>query len=69
MSRSLTQIWLEEFLNKDSKLCGLCANSGVIDTTGLHNCLGKETGIIAYCICPNGRVMRRVNKKIPLIKK
>lgn len=36
-------------------MCGLCANSGVINTTKNAIWDGKDIGVIAYCICPNGR--------------
>ena len=36
-------------------MCGLCGNSGVLDTTKNTNWQGKDIGVVAYCICPNGR--------------
>lgn len=37
--------------------CGLCGNTGMIDTRGhLKTPAGASAGgILAYCICPNGR--------------
>ena len=40
-------------------LCGLCAQSGVIDTTGIRTPAGYEVGGRFYCICPNGRTLKR----------
>lgn len=36
--------------------CGLCGNSGIVDTRGKVNSpIGKDCGVLAFCICPNGR--------------
>ncbi len=36
--------------------CGLCGNSGVIDTLGrATTAAGLHVGVRRYCICPNGR--------------
>lgn len=40
-------------------LCGLCGNSGIIDTTKNTTWDGKNVGVVAYCICPNGRVKKK----------
>lgn len=50
------QLWFE-FINKN--VCGLCGNSGFIDTRGVKNPLGVECGIRSFCICPNGRVFKK----------
>jgi hypothetical protein len=53
--------WLE-FLTSNG-LCGICGNSGIIDTTDtLHNPIGKKiVGIRSHCICPNGRAIKAAN--------
>ena len=39
--------------------CGLCGNSGVIDTRGvMFTPAGVECGVLAFCICPNGRLYK-----------
>lgn len=45
-------------------LCGLCANSGVIDTTksAIWSMMQQSVGVVAYCICPNGRVMSKKSR-------
>jgi len=40
---------------KKLPVCGLCGNSGIIDTTKTVSCLNQMCGVRAYCICPNGR--------------
>ena len=46
-------------------ICGLCGNGGVVDTRGkVTTPFGVATGLRAYCICPNGRTMKR--RKLPL---
>jgi hypothetical protein len=41
-------------------MCGLCGNTGIVDTTGTATTpVGNVfCGIRAYCICPNGRAMK-----------
>lgn len=54
-------LWTE-FLGpaSDPSHCGLCGNSGVVDTRGqIRTAAGFECGVRAWCICPNGRVMKR----------
>jgi hypothetical protein len=49
--------WLE-FENKN--MCSLCANWGYIDTRGLKTPAGFECGKLNYCICHNGRQMKKL---------
>lgn len=44
-------------------MCGLCANSGIIDTTKSAIWNGKEIGVVVYCICPNGRAKKKRTKQ------
>ncbi len=40
-------------------LCGLCGQHGVIDTRDkMFSPAGVECGVLAYCICPNGRTLK-----------
>jgi len=55
-----TDAWLEFLSNGPGKCCGLCGNSGYIDT--LKSAItprGVKCGIQAYCICPNGRAIKK----------
>jgi hypothetical protein len=55
-----TDIWFE-FLGPTG-LCGLCGNTGYINTLGhIKDATGTKCGIKQYCICPNGRVIRKGN--------
>ena len=48
-----------EFLGHHS-CCGLCGNSGVVDTRGkVETPSGEDCGVRAFCICPNGRTLKR----------
>ncbi len=39
--------------------CGLCGNSGVIDTRGrVFTAAGVSCGVLAFCLCPNGRAFK-----------
>ena len=39
--------------------CGLCGNFGIVDTRGsVRSPDGKECGVRAFCICPNGRLFK-----------
>lgn len=53
----ITDYWLEHYVNK--QMCSLCAQSGVIDTTGAKTYAGLAVGRVNFCICPNGQSMRR----------
>lgn len=52
-------LWLE-FLGGDPPIhCGLCGNSGVVDTVGkVATPNGVPCGVRVFCICPNGRVQK-----------
>jgi hypothetical protein len=39
-------------------MCGLCGNTGLINTHA-HTPTGKPCGVQAFCICPNGRALKR----------
>ena len=39
-------------------LCGLCGNSGIVDTMTTAKWDNKSVGVKTYCICPNGRTMK-----------
>ncbi len=53
--------WLK-YLNRKYNLCGLCGNSGVIDTrpTAISGA-GIRSGIVSFCICPSGRCLEKQN--------
>lgn len=41
-------------------ICGLCGNTGRIDTRGrAKTATGIDCGVLGYCICPNGRAMKK----------
>lgn len=57
----LADLWLAEFGKRGH--CCLCGNRGIIDTRGkMFTPAGFECGDVAFCICPNGRAMK---KQIP----
>jgi len=40
--------------------CGLCGNTGVIDTCGrLETPAGVPCGVLRFCLCPNGRAWKK----------
>ncbi len=54
----MKDLW-EEFIGP-LNLCGLCGNTGVIDTIGkVFSPAGYHAGVQAFCICPNGRAWKR----------
>ena len=56
-------VWvLREDIDMKISLCGLCGNSGMVDTRDSAIWNNKKVGIRDYCICPNGRHRKR--KKI-----
>lgn len=62
--------WLE-FLGPSgvshaSTCCGLCGNSGIVDTRGkVKSPTGFDCGVRAFCICPNGRVIKQLGGTLP----
>ena len=51
-----SDLWFE-FIEKG--LCGLCGNSGFLDTTkSAVSPTGVECGVRRPCICPNGRAIK-----------
>lgn len=49
--------------------CGLCGNSGVIDTRGrMYTPAGVECGVLAFCICPNGRAFKRAKANVKAVR-
>ncbi len=63
----VSNLWLE-FLDEETKShCGLCANHGILNTTSLNLTTPaglKLYGIKTYCICPNGRAMKKAKVKL-----
>lgn len=61
----MDEAWLD-FLGAHD-LCGLCGNSGIIDTRGdVESAAGVACGVRRFCICPNGRVMKEKRAAIDL---
>jgi len=49
--------WME-FADGDH--CGLCGNTGVIDTRGrVETPAGVPCGVLRFCLCPNGRAWKK----------
>lgn len=60
----LADLWINEFVVKN--LCGLCGNHGFIDTRNkVKSPAGTECGGVFYCICPNGRVLKKGQAQLP----
>lgn len=56
--KQLADLWAAEFVSTTG-LCGLCGNTGWIDTRRhLKSPAGVACGIFAACICPNGRAQK-----------
>jgi hypothetical protein len=54
----LADFWLSEYSRTGH--CCLCANHGIIDTRGkVRTPAGVECGDRVWCVCPNGRAMKR----------
>jgi hypothetical protein len=40
-------------------ICGLCGNQGIVDTRPTAvTPWGAKAGIVAFCVCPNGRALK-----------
>jgi hypothetical protein len=60
----LTDLWYNEYVVK--YMCGLCGNHGFIDTRNkVKSSAGIECGGVFYCICPNGRVLKKGKALLP----
>ena len=62
-------LWLEFTVNVkhgplEIPVCGLCGNTGYVDTTGkARSPMGMPCGLRRPCICPNGRAIKRAAKR------
>jgi hypothetical protein len=60
-----SRVWTEftymfNFEGIKAGCCGLCGGTGIIDTRGhVKTPKGFPAGILAYCICPNGRAAKK----------
>lgn len=55
----LDHFWLDEF--SIGGFCCLCGNKGMIDTRGrVSSPNGIECGAEVFCICPNGRKIKKL---------
>lgn len=62
MGTAAEDLWLE-FLGGTEPCpnchCGLCGNTGIVDTVGkVFTPMGHPCGVRWFCICPNGRAMK-----------
>lgn len=53
---AVEEYWHEHYVSNG--LCSLCANSGIIDTTGITSAGGSPVGRQNFCLCPNGQTLR-----------
>lgn len=54
-------LWLEFSVSMGHySVCGLCGNNGIVDTRdSAMTPRGVSAGIRSYCICPNGRALKK----------
>lgn len=52
----VSDLWLEFMVGG---MCSLCGQSGIIDTRGIRTPAKFECGGLHYCICPNGRALKK----------
>ncbi len=59
----LRDYWEKHYIDKTGNHCGLCGNSGIIDSTKTAKLFsGRNVGGKFYCICPNGRCLNPEDK-------
>jgi len=56
--KEFTVYVMREDIGYNITLCGLCGNSGIIDTRESAIWNGKKIGMIGHCICANGRAYK-----------
>lgn len=64
---SKKDLWLEfntevmsDAIGLKITLCGLCGNCGIVDTTTTAQWNDKFVGVKTFCICPNGRTLKKL---------
>jgi hypothetical protein len=57
--REFNVMVMREDIGFEIPICGLCGNSGIIDTRKSAMWNGKEVGIIGHCVCENGRAYKK----------
>ena len=56
----LNDYWAKHYVNRTVLMCCLCGNTGEIDTRQTAvSPAGVKTGMKTFCICPNGRDLRK----------
>lgn len=69
LKRNVSNSWLEYTVavevgqEEPVNVCGLCANEGILDTTGNVRYNGSSAGVRAYCICPVGRAKKKADQE------
>jgi len=58
LNQHVTDYWVENYTGKFRLHCSLCGNAGVIDTRGVTTPAGVPAGMLNWCICPNGQLLR-----------
>ena len=60
----LVEVEIPSLPGMKTHLCGLCGNTGMVDTVGkVVSPAGVACGVRGFCICPNGRAMRKSDLK------
>ncbi len=61
--KQMADFWFEEYGKRGH--CCLCGNYGFIDTRGrVYTLAGFECGDLVFCVCPNGRAMKRSGRTV-----
>lgn len=59
----IVMVPMPHFQGMEVPVCGLCANTGIVDTLKTAvSPKGVQAGIRACCICPNGRALSKALK-------
>lgn len=62
LNETVTQYWLRHYTSSKAALCGLCGNTGQIDTRATAiSPAGVRAGGLYFCICPNGQTRRALD--------
>ncbi len=56
-NKSFTEYFFDHFMNEDG-LCGLCGNTGIVETTPTNPMKTKRYKFKTSCICPDGQCIR-----------
>jgi len=57
-NEAVVDYWRDHYIDEKTKLCVLCANTGLFNITNARSLSGIISVRVDYCICKTGQAMR-----------